>query len=684
MARDQPSADHRIERLARRCAVVAGALMLALAAPAVAQSIGIPPASAPSAPERTPSLSRPVGDPGAWSPDVAARWDAATLDHLAAEDEVMDRIPGEPRRVAVSRSSPLGRALNPAQDGWWDLSPAGGDVWRMKIEAPGALGLRVEFTHFDLPAGARVVVSGSDPASLAHDYTGAGPNGTGTFLSHSVGGDAAYIEYVAPPGVNEAPMIEIGEILHIYRSAPDPRNQRDDQGDDAAPCQVDASCQNVDRIMRDSVGRMFWRSGGFGYVCTGALLNDADPSTFTGWFLTANHCVDTQAKAQTVEVFWFYTTSGCNGSPAALFSLPRSVGADFISGSRQTDFSLLRLREEPRAGQTFAGWTTSNASGSVTTLHHPGGSYRRITRGTITPRPIPSACLGLENYLYVRVTQGLTEGGSSGAPLFNDRGQIVGQLYGGCGAPTCRNGTNPSDIYGRFSVSYQLGQLQQYLDAAPTDDPYEPNNTPWTAKGIQTGITSLLLNDDNDYFFIDVPISGRLIVRADFDSSKVNLDLQMMTPSGLQLGSSMGFGNSELVSRLLTPGRYLIRAYRAGGGGGPYTLTVNIQPGDGGDVDGDGLITPADVAGLLRLWGRSCADVPEGECPDFDGSGVVDAADLDLVLRLMGYSRDQVKNGKWKKSMKQLQKDDSFRQRSAPVVKSAQKQWKKILNNARP
>ena len=49
-----------------------------------------------------------------------------------------------------------------------------------------------------------------------------------------------------------------------------------------------------------------------------------------------------------------------------------------------------------------------------------------------------------------------------------------------------------------------------------------------------------------------------------------------------------------------------------------------------GDLDGDGVVGPADLAVLLGAWG-DCP--PAGDCPaDLDGDGVVGAADLAFLL----------------------------------------------------
>ena len=52
--------------------------------------------------------------------------------------------------------------------------------------------------------------------------------------------------------------------------------------------------------------------------------------------------------------------------------------------------------------------------------------------------------------------EGVTEPGSSGSPLFDQNGRIIGQLYGGSAA--CQGtSANGYDYYGRLGVSWGLG-----------------------------------------------------------------------------------------------------------------------------------------------------------------------------------------------------------------------------------
>ena len=61
------------------------------------------------------------------------------------------------------------------------------------------------------------------------------------------------------------------------------------------------------------------------------------------------------------------------------------------------------------------------------------------------------------------------------------------------------------------------------------------------------------------------------------------------------------------------------------------TVTVESEKGIPGDVDGDGLVTFADLLELLSAWG-DCPDPPATCDADFNDSGTVDFDDLLVLL----------------------------------------------------
>ncbi|MCX8028176.1 MAG: trypsin-like peptidase domain-containing protein [Thermodesulfovibrionales bacterium] len=226
-------------------------------------------------------------------------------------------------------------------------------------------------------------------------------------------------------------------------------------------CYKDVNCYSEWANKKTAVSRYSYQKNGSSWICTGTMINDT-ASSYRNWFLTANHCVDSNAVANTVVAAFRYWTDTCNGTPPSLASLPKVYGASFKAGASAdtgTDFSLLELNSNPPSGTYYLGWTTADVSSgsAVTGLHHPDGSYQRISFGNISGSNT--------NYWKVRWNTSSTEGGSSGSALFNSNGQIIGQLYGG--DASC-NDMAENDYYGKFGVSWNLG-LKDYLSStSPT------------------------------------------------------------------------------------------------------------------------------------------------------------------------------------------------------------------------
>ena len=68
-------------------------------------------------------------------------------------------------------------------------------------------------------------------------------------------------------------------------------------------------------------------------------------------------------------------------------------------------------------------------------------------------------------YIYSDATLADTEGGSSGSPVVNGSGQVVGQLFGACGAsPATTCDTDDRTVDGAFAVTYS--SISQWLDGS--------------------------------------------------------------------------------------------------------------------------------------------------------------------------------------------------------------------------
>src|SRR5262249_31972733 len=135
---------------------------------------------------------------------------------------------------------------------------------------------------------------------VAGPYSGLGPFGTGEFWADAVDGDIAVIEHHVK---GREAGFRLSELSHIYGTiAPDAFSPQ------VLSCEVDANCFAQPEM--NAVGRMLFQAGG-SFVCTGTMLNNST-GDFAPFFLTAAHCISTDAQAQTLQVYWFYRSTGCN------------------------------------------------------------------------------------------------------------------------------------------------------------------------------------------------------------------------------------------------------------------------------------------------------------------------------------------------------------------------------------
>ncbi|MBX3701265.1 MAG: hypothetical protein KF903_09735, partial [Dokdonella sp.] len=122
--------------------------------------------------------------------DAAAR--AAEIDRTARASANRDKR----LHVADLRET----AFDTVHDGRWDRSD-GLAVWRLRVQAPGATDLRVDFGRYELPRGARLYLIGAD-GYYQGPYTRADAL-AGSFHSSLLPGDTATIELQVPAALAE-------------------------------------------------------------------------------------------------------------------------------------------------------------------------------------------------------------------------------------------------------------------------------------------------------------------------------------------------------------------------------------------------------------------------------------------------------------------------------------------------
>ena len=387
---------------------------------------------------------------------------------------------GSKQRIGVHRELSQG-ALD---GGAWTILPDGRSIWQLTIQSNGAEGMRVHFTEFSVGAGKVWVHSGN---SVDGPYTGEGPYSNGDFWSSTIDGESLVIEYAAAPEAEAGarPPFRVRRVAHqalgvsaavnpplVVAPFADPLPGR--VIDFAASCNLDVKCYPEWQDSKRSVAHLqFEETQGEEkgtFLCSGSLLATRDDS-FKPYLLTAGHCIHDEAAARSLQTFWSYESSGCNQGPPSGRGQSVSGGHLLAWGDIQHgDYSLVLLPSVP-SGALFAGWDAGelDLQTPVTGIHHPMGSYKRISFGKTLPSidvivgndPAPG-----EFYTIVGYTNGITQPGSSGSPLFDGPAIIAGMLTYGPALPgeeLCQSG----DIggYGKFSNAYVY--LRDYLEDFP-------------------------------------------------------------------------------------------------------------------------------------------------------------------------------------------------------------------------
>lgn len=363
---------------------------------------------------------------------------------------------------------------------WTKLSD-GGQAGVLELTSAEAMGLRIGLLINRLPESAEIRFFNADRSEV-HAVNGQGileliavniragdvSEQARTYWSPVIEGEFAGIEIYLPAGIGVADIdLASSHLSHLVYSARSNLYATEFMElKNSGACNLDVMCHSAGNELRNAVARMIFTENGSSFLCTGTLLNSND-GQFVPYFLTANHCIDSQTVASTLNTFWFYRSSACNNGVLNSSNQRLTGGAALLWGSQRTDTSFLRLNNPAPGGAWFAGWdattpTTPTTSTPTVAVHHPAGDLQKITFGDVTGfANCNGGCSSATNgdYLVVVHSQGTTEPGSSGSGIFNNQ-QLIGALRGG--GASCANLSAP-DVYGRFDLSFQDGNLGQWL-----------------------------------------------------------------------------------------------------------------------------------------------------------------------------------------------------------------------------
>jgi lysyl endopeptidase len=387
------------------------------------------------------------------------------VERLLAEDAAREGL-----ELPLRVGQPIPERLSPATHGTWDDLPGGGRLWRLRISSEGARWLALALGRHDLPPGASL--RAYDPAGRVSwgPYTSADSRRHGRLWLPPVPGDTLVVELVWPAELRgQSPDLRIDEVSHGYRDAwhgdvTAPIEQSTTSVDPSGTCNVDVNCPGGEEWQEAKRGVVQLLIAG-GTLCSGSLINttarDCRP-----YVLTAAHCLATDVDSAETLFRFAYERSLCEGGEAPTSQVLQ--GATVLATYASSDFTLLELDKAPPPDfePYFNGWNRESvAPPSASSIHHPKGAAKKIAHDLDPLTGGSSTGWGNTHWRVGNWEDGTTEPGSSGAPLFDPLGRIVGQLHGG--RASCVD--DSWDEFGKLAVSWDGGgtsasRLADWLD----------------------------------------------------------------------------------------------------------------------------------------------------------------------------------------------------------------------------
>jgi len=404
------------------------------------------------------------------------------IEPLLAEDEINERSGAILYRFAKIMDVDYGLD----NSGVWQTLDNGDRLWLLCIKTSGAYTTQVFFDQYLLPEGASIYVYSKSHNHILGAFTASNNKDFAQLAIAPVKGDEVVIEYRQPANNTTPPLLHIGQIGHGYRET---LNPTDDNFGRAERCNRDINCAEGADWQREkhSVCRIIFKLNNQSYLCSGALINNARRDG-TPYFLTANHCIPTYQEAETAIFYFNYESPTCNGADGT--TNQTVSGATIVSTTNRLDFCLLKLAEVPPVAYKpyYSGWNVSKEPAkTAVAIHHPLGDVKKMSFYKKPPETadfIYQWDFDDSTHWYIpKWTLGITQGGSSGSPLYDENHRIIGDLTGGS---TIANCTSADAFYSKMSEAWakytlENNNLKHWLDPDNSGitflDGYDPNNS---------------------------------------------------------------------------------------------------------------------------------------------------------------------------------------------------------------
>ena len=493
---------------------------------------------------------------------------APDLQKMAAEDA--DRAQkSEPYRIGIM----IPVNINSNSSGTWtELPEIESSLWQLTVSSKNARAIGFGYDKFYLPAGAKLFLYNKSKSRLIGAYTSLNNADNLYFSNEKIPGDEITLELLVPDKEKSNVLLHISELNYFYRGG-----EFSDDKASSGSCEVNVNCAPEGTNWQDQkkgVCLLDIRVGSSWFNCTGSLVNNTNQNC-TPYVLLADHCHYDAGYASTADynawVFYFhYESSTCAGTTASGTKSKTgcTLKAHDTYGQNNTgsDFCLVQINSAIASSYNvyYNGWDRNNtASNSGVSIHHPSGDIMKISTYT---SPLTSLNVGGTGthwqVIWAATTNGhgVTEGGSSGSPIFNPAKRVVGTLTGG--SSFCSSPTDP-DYYGKIYYHWDKNGTTAAKRLKDWLDPTGSNVT--TLDGRATcvaGISEIPDNEENVIIFPS-PAQWEITLQTG-GTDKIIEDLTIYNLLGAAVKHipvlDMESGNATISVAALPDGVYFINA----------------------------------------------------------------------------------------------------------------------------
>jgi lysyl endopeptidase len=409
---------------------------------------------------------------------------------LTHEDSIIE--PNNLKTFKFAHSFPV--SLTPQNSGtWYEID--GYRVWQVVIQSKGAYSLNTIFSKFSIPDRARLFVFDKEKNVILGAFTSKNNKPYKKLAIYPLPGDEMIVQYEEPKNADFEGELEIGEINHDYKGVFSlnnrwPRRPSED-------CNVDVQCEFNSGFekQRRSVCRII-ASDELG---TATLLNNVQQNG-KPYAISAFHIYDNPETAKVTIYDFNYESPFCTGING--YDIQSLSGSTALASSDSLDLMLVELDEVPPPAYRpyYSGWDARHVKPfNSYTIHHPNGDTKKISHET----GVCDSARYNDNFIkngHWKVPywdSGSTEGGSSGAGLFNNDKRLVGILSGGNASCTEKS----YDLFARFDKQWNYRsepekQLKNWLDPGNTGTLKIDGYDPYLSTSNECNMVSNFVTDD--------------------------------------------------------------------------------------------------------------------------------------------------------------------------------------------